>query len=716
MKTTRQAHPDKKRSLTYSLVWSLAWRNLEQNRSRTVLAILSVALGVAMTVGASVVSSAIINAFNQAGDAMSFSKGVIDQLGTILTSAGVAITCAAGLVIFNAFAISVTQRRSQIGTLRAVGMVRRQVIGMVMVEALLIGVIGTLLGLIFGPLLGSFTIMLTKLFLSDWVFVFTAGNAPFSTYLIASVGGILVTLIAVIFPAWRATKISPLAALKIESASPTADIRFRSAIIGVLTASILLAYLWVSPPGEIVQPPWDLRIVAFFGLIWLACIAVMAPALIYGVGNLARRMTSRLWPAVGRIVADNLLRARGRVMATVLTLAAVLTMIISMSGFLSFALNELMIPRIKGFLGSKLWLVTPFDVMKGMSAFNELETIEIPPEFFADFREIFAGRAQVVEISYVIVPELSFLGENYFSMLYSSEGVQVMGELLFSFTEGDWETARAILDQGCGILTSPAVVSKNHSSLYETVTVTGANGPVECTIAGIGSSVVGSTIISSAAGDAFDAGTPMASAIRTLPGIDHENFKSELLAFVTRYPGLVATRASEVFEVQVEILDMLPNMLSTVLLLAVIAAILGVVNTMVINIVERQWELGLLRVVGATRRQLIAIVMGEAALMGVTGSLLGLSGGAGITIISAVVYGGNAWGYPDLDLWWAAADALRPALLNGLVGLITAPLVSAGAAWGAFGVAIPKYGGDRGKGAVKYVCMDPASRDNSGRR
>jgi putative ABC transport system permease protein len=98
-----------------------------------------------------------------------------------------------------------------------------------------------------------------------------------------------------------------------------------------------------------------------------------------------------------------------------------------------------------------------------------------------------------------------------------------------------------------------------------------------------------------------------------------------------------------------------------------------VVNTTMMSVTERAREMALLRSLGATRRQVQAVVVGEAALIGVLGGALGLLIGVGIAIILPLTYGGNGFGLPDLDLWGAAAHAAQPALLNGLVGLLAAP-------------------------------------------
>ena len=133
---------------------ALAWRNLAQHRLRTVSSALAVALGAAMTVAAAVTSGAILDALSRSESAQTFLTGLLDQLDSMLTLVGVGITFAAGFLVFNAFAMSITQRRRQIGALRLLGMTRRQVMRLVLGEALVTGSAGTLVGLVAGPLLG----------------------------------------------------------------------------------------------------------------------------------------------------------------------------------------------------------------------------------------------------------------------------------------------------------------------------------------------------------------------------------------------------------------------------------------------------------------------------------------------------------------------------------------------------------------------------------
>src|SRR5512139_959138 len=104
----------------------LAWRNLRQHSTRTSLSILAIALGVATIIASSMTSQSIINAIG-ANEMMASMQGIIDQLGDTMQMAGVGIGLVAGFMVFNAFLMSITQRRQQIGALRSLGMTRRQV-------------------------------------------------------------------------------------------------------------------------------------------------------------------------------------------------------------------------------------------------------------------------------------------------------------------------------------------------------------------------------------------------------------------------------------------------------------------------------------------------------------------------------------------------------------------------------------------------------------
>ncbi|MEE8392010.1 MAG: adenylate/guanylate cyclase domain-containing protein, partial [Anaerolineae bacterium] len=578
------------------------------------------------------------------------------------------------------------------GALRALGMTRRQVMQLVLVEALLTGGIGTLLGLVAGPLLGGGLIALPRgagALLGTTLAVFGESSISLSSFVVATALGMGITSLSVLIPARQATRISPLSALRQAAASGVEQTPIGRALAGLAAMVALTIYLVIAPPGEWVLPPWDVILSGLFVLVWLACLGLLLPALVGAVAGLARKLLSHLWGATGRLVADNLRRNRRRVILTILTLAVGLMMIVSMTGLISFMFGALLGRMIESMVQQDGWLIAPLDVTADMvAAFGEmdLETMHVPPDLAEKVREVVGDRAAVGEWYMVVVPELSFL-PGWYSYIGDAKELPDLGAYGFTFTAGDWETAMPIMESGCGILMTPLVARNNDVWLGDTFTVQGKNGGrpamVECTVAGLGSHPVSAnaSFISLAAIDSFGVENPTAVIVAPFPGVDREHLDADLNTLLDDYPDAWPNRVAPAMESGGEVSDSLTSVMNGMLLLAILAATLGVVNTTMMNVNERQRELGLLRAVGATRRQVSAVVTGEVALMGFIGGILGLVAGAGVSIIFAVTYGGNAWGVPDLNVWDAAWEATQPALLVGLFGLIAAPLISAGAAW-----------------------------------
>jgi putative ABC transport system permease protein len=688
LKRTRPPRRESRRRVTRSLTWTMAWRNLDQGRTRTILSALAVALGTATIVAADVTGEAIRNA----GQAIEGSQGTVTFVGDFLNSGlsimGLVILVAAGFLIFNAFGMAVTQRQRQIGALRSLGMTRRQVMRLVLVEALIIGGAGTLLGLTMGPLLGRGLIVL----LAELAGVAHGqGSMAVGGLLRAVASGLAITLLATLLPAWRATRIAPLVALRVQEAAGMEDNQKGRAALGLFLITVLTVYLLVNPPAAAIPPPpWDIVLTGLFAMGWLVSLALMLPFLVSGASSAGRWISGR-WiggrlGAIGRLMADNLGRARLRVMLTIVTLAIGLMMIVSVTGITGFSF-EVVIAQVLSQYNLE-WIIGPLSPSSDGSLVNweavsrwDLDTMRLTPEFLADLERLAAGRANLVHIPYVDVPELAIIS-GLPSLVVDPSELRQAG--LFTFTEGDWETAQPIMESGCGLLLMPRMARKHNVWLYDTFTLSGVKGPVTCTVAGLGtSSFMGSSIISAAAGDdlGLDPNRVFFTIVQPLPGVDKEALRADLDALLAEYPANSLIEVDAYFKDVSEMIDSLQVMLNGMLLLAILAAALGVVNTTVMSVAERRRELGLLRAVGAMRRQVTAVVAGEAALMGLIGGGLGLVAGLGLVLIFVAVNGGNMWGLSDLPLWSSAWTSIRPAILNGLIGLVAAPLICAGAAW-----------------------------------
>lgn len=673
------------RALPRSLVWLLAGRALSQNRTRTILSVIAIALGTTMTVAGDGLAQSIIGVVTRTEDLRAIGEGLWSQLDPAFKGIGVGITLAAGFLIFNTFAMSLTQRRQQIGALRALGMTRGQVLRMALTEALFIGGLGTALGLLIGPFFGQAIIALMRTLPNNPVNAFVPSQPSLLSFVLATGLGLGVTVLAALQPAQQATKLSPLVALKTPDLpgverSPLARCL---GLLGVAMCSLLMIYLALSPPALWLQPPYDQFATLLAASLWILGIALALPLLVDVVAISLRALSQalRLPSAVFRLLTDNFQRGRGRVLLTVVTLAISLTMIGALTGFIQFFFSEFFGPKLNAFRQEGAWAISMMDIESGLAGYADMESLRFPPEALAAMRATTGDRGNFMTFGFVIVPELSFMGDAYFSFVINPQALREAGSLFITFKQGDWDTALPIMERGCGVLITPAIAARNNvAEVGETFTVTSRYGPVTCTVAGIGTTFVGASIISDVAQDQFDQGDPFTLFIKTRPGVDGAQLEADLLKTADQY-GVHVMNMKLYTELMLTVFDNTPTFFNAFLLLAVLAAALGVVNTTLISVTERRREFGQLRALGATRAQVRAVVVGEAALMGLLGGLVGLVASVGLTIIFATVLGGSTVGLENYQPWAAAFRTLPKVWPTGLIGVLASPLICALAAY-----------------------------------
>ncbi len=660
-------------------------RNLGAQRVRTLLGSGIVALGVGTVIGVNIASAAILNSLSSSPDAQAFIGGLLDQFDQLLMGIGLMITLVTGFLMFNSFFLSVTQRRRQIGALRLLGVTQRQVLRMVFAEAVLIGTFGALLGILVGPLFGKGSISLIEAALGEGIFTFQDSLATFEDLLIPAGLGLGVTLLAVLLPARRAASLHPLEALRVHSPERISpDSRF-PARLGLILGLLLLITLAVLRLSGLPRPPWDGLAPVLAEGLWLTALGVSLPAVIGVFGRLIGKLLGQALPGVGRLIADNFRRERLRVTLVVSSFALGLALVCALTGFIRFAWEELFGPRVQGVMKLQAWMVTPFDIEAGMAAYSQMENLRLSPEVTEVVKDAVGDRGRVMEWHFIVVPELSFLGETYFSFLADPASLQLAGDAFFAFIDGDWGFAGPIMRSGCGVLIAPLIAERNKLSLGDSFSVTGLDGPVTCRVAGIGSPYVGASLISMAAGPAFGVVPheiqPIVLLVWPLPGADRVLLAEDLDSALKAYPSVQFSSLAALTALQEQVMESLPVMISGLSFLAVLAAALGVLNTTMLSLFERQRELTLLHTLGATLGQVRYLVIGEAALIGFVGAGYGIIAGVGGLLIFIMTFSGRSWGIPNLDVWGAAVRAAPPALVTGLIGLAVSPVMSAAGAW-----------------------------------
>src|SRR3990172_1212951 len=131
-------------------VLRLARHDLRRAWVRNLLSALAIALGAATLVAAQLISQSVTAEINRTAESEAITAFMTEQLNVGLTVVGLVVTAGAAFVAFNAFSMSVAQRREDFGRLRAVGMTTRQVTAMVLAEAATVGLLGGLVGALAG--------------------------------------------------------------------------------------------------------------------------------------------------------------------------------------------------------------------------------------------------------------------------------------------------------------------------------------------------------------------------------------------------------------------------------------------------------------------------------------------------------------------------------------------------------------------------------------
>ncbi len=663
----------------------LAWRNLQGHALRTALSIITVALGVATIVATDAVGAGVRAGITEAVESIAF---VTDMVQVGLNIAGGMILVAAGFLIYNAFGMAVVQRRQQIGSLRALGMTQRQVLRLVLVEALLVGGLGAGLGLLGGPLLGAGILAAMRAV----AYEVGVGRVSLPGVLLGLLLGVGIAVAAALIPARRAARLSPLAALREERSaysvvrSPflrTTHYALRT-ILGFFIIAALWIYLILAPPGRWTVEPWNYALPIALSAVWLGAGLLLTPTGIGGVGRALRGLLTRLARVAGSLIADNLRRDRQRVTLTVLTFAVSVMTIVSVTGVFNFFGRELVSYAQETHRAAGLqygWAIGAADFTQGVLNPGGM-IAPLKPEVSAAVRAVVGDRGYVGGERPLVIPELAaVLAPNYISSMLDLDLLRVPGNV--EFLEGDLDSALPVLEAGCGVLLAPGAAERNGAGVGDVITIQSARGPLACEVAGvIAFGMIPVSVISPATADYFDVGEPTTLLVFPRAGVDVAALEADLLAIDEQYGDdawLMYT--DESIETVAESTDRVLGLMGGLLVLAMVAAALGALNTTAMSVTERQRELSLFRMVGATRRQTVLLVVGESALTGLLGSALGLIAGLGVSAIFILAHGGNNWGYPDIDLWLATWHSWRPALYSGLWGLAAAPLLAGLSAW-----------------------------------
>ncbi|MGA8987116.1 ABC transporter permease [Aeromicrobium sp.] len=572
-------------------------------------------------------------------------KGIVNTalgfLNTfLLVFAAIALVVGTFLII-NTFSILVAQRSRELALLRALGASRRQVTRSVLIEAAIVGLLGSTFGLGLGFGLAA---ALRALF-ANFGLDLTGSPLVFqpSTAVFAYVVGVLVTMFAAYLPARRASRIAPVAAMRDDVALPEGSIR-RRLLVGVALAVLGTALLTTGLLGSGSSGATQVGIGI---LAILLAIAMMSPVLAIPVLVAMGRVYVRMFGTVGRLATQNSLRNPRRTAATASALMIGLALVTTMS-VLGASINKSIDVSVKKEFTSDYLISNAIGQPFSPTIADDIRAVDgvrtVAPAQLASTK-IDGSRANIS------AGDSAALGQ-IFDINYLAGG-PALRDGQIALVEGKADSL--------GV------------SVGDTVTLRFAAGTVPLEVSGIYTStyVVGSAITpfsTITAGKVQRADSSI--AVNAEAGVDQAALGTRLEAATEAFPTVTVQNQAEFSAAQRAQVDQLLYLIYALLGLAIVIAVLGIVNTLALSVIERTREVGLLRAVGLGRGQLRRMVRLEAIAIAVLGALLGIAAGLlfGVVLQRAVA----DQGITDLAIPWIRLVTF--VVVAGVVGVLAAVL------------------------------------------
>jgi putative ABC transport system permease protein len=511
-------------------------------------------------------------------------------------------------LIANTFSILVAQRTQELALLRALGATRGQVFTEVITEATLTGILASLAGFFVGIVVAD---VLIHIFSSS-----AKLSVQLNALIVSLLVGTIITVIAAVAPARRATRIAPVAALR--QAEPEIQglprTRIGAGLVLFLggTAGLLQSLFTASAAAGPNLEVLGLSVLAIFlGTALLAPILVRPVATVLG-------WPARLRGAPGRLAGEN---ARRNPRRTALTSAALMiglalvTAVAVITASLEASINQ----SIDGTVRAQLVVLD-----EGSGGFSpEVATTLRQDPKLADISEIRGTDVLVGDIATGVTGfDTGSIGQ----------------VLTFSMTAG---SAASIATTNTTIVDSTEAASEN-IHVGGTVTMTFANGDkVNMSVGGIYTpdALISGFLVS------LDTLNPHLTTVRDAdialnpaPGVSLPTAQASLLNDLRAYPQLSGLTRTQYKNLISAGLNTFLNLIYVLLGLAIFIAVVGIVNTLALSVLERTRELGLLRAVGMTRGQTREMVAWESVIIALLGAVLGLAvgSGLGIALVSAL--------------------------------------------------------------------------------
>lgn len=516
-----------------------------------------------------------------------------------------------GFIIFNTFRTVVMERRRDIGLLRALGATRRTIVGAILVEGFVQGLLGAVLGLILGYLMAVGVLKLAQGPISSFINVkLGLPVVEPGLVLVSILLGVGMTVLAGLIPAWNASKVTPLEALR-----PTvAEVEFsrqtgRGFWVGVI---IIIMTILAILSGEV-------ALILPGGIFFLVGLVLVAPALIRPFASLFGRVlalaTLRL--GIGGLAQSNLTRQPSRVAVTASTSLLSLAVIVAAGGIVT-SMKGTILDMVQDSLGSDYVFVPPSVGVWGSN-------VGASPQLAEDLWAV-PGVDAVSTLRYSASQAngqmVSVLGIN-------PDAFQQVSGLVFM--QGS-RSAYPVLTTERALIANSVFMVGTGLSVGDTVELATSSGMVPYRIAAVATDLLNakiSTVYISQANQQMDFGSAEDVFIQVNLKKDahREATGAQIKALSANYPQFKVISGTDYYSSIAAQFQVAFSAMYILFAILAFPSLIAMLNTLMISLIERTREIGMIRAVGGTRRQIRNMVVAEALLLAAIGAAFGIVGG-----------------------------------------------------------------------------------------
>jgi len=553
-------------------------------------------------------------------------------------------------LIYNTFNATVYERTLEIGILRALGMERRQIIAQILMEAGFLSILGCLLGFITGILLAQGLMALMRGFfqVESSLFSFTFLDLVKS----ASIG-LLGTFFSTLFPAKKAANIPPVEALTIRA---TADQKLNPLVwkvgFGLFVIGGTSLFLPLSGSTEFL-----LALRLTFLILFLLGVVLSVPLAIKLLFPFIKKIGIIFYGVVGGLGARNLKRSTIRTMVTVASLSISLIMIIQVNA-LVFIIKEDITQWLDNALGADIILRAPSPIRQDFTlSLEKIDGVEAAT----------ASRTIEVQVGQDSMTPARQQVETLFFNAIDPKNYRNVGDKEFVSGQGNPEVIWKNFEQGGTVFISSVIADEFDLKAGDFFSLVTNQGQKPFRVAGITTEFNQSGLVLTGSftdlrryfgeyeADLF--------ILKITPGYDIDHIAKAIGDYYGDRKGIQVT-TTHAFKIGVlAFYDSLTNLFNVLSWVGLIIGIIGLLNTMSMNILERKRELGMLRALGSLQKQIIRLVLAEALMIGLISAIYGIV--FGYILSHVLVAAANLISGYDLQYTFSA----QPFLLSLLIGI-----------------------------------------------